>query len=268
MDMIVNVPARRFQDGEVRSLSDPVVNEVRIELHIGGTQTRIAMLCLGENLDALAVGFLRGEGLLRRREDLADVQALPEARRVVVTGEFDQDALQRLQQRWTWGTGCGGGGTSRDLDQPAYAAVGEGLTLAAGRVLELVEQNQALLELWRDTGGVHGCALADAGGVILRAEDVGRHNAFDKAIGLATLRGVSVEDKLMICTGRLSAELVSKAIACRLPMLVSRGAVTALGVELAKRFGLTLIGFARGKRLTVYSGFQRVTGNAGIPAGD
>ena len=263
MDLIVNVPARRFQDGLPSSLSDAVVNETRIELHINGAQTRMAMLCLAENLEALAVGFLRGEGLLRRREDLADVQALPEARRVVVTGDFDQEALQRLQQRWTWGSGCGGGGTSRDLDQGAYAPVGEGLTLAAGRIIELVEENQALLELWRRTGGVHGCALADAGGIVLRAEDVGRHNAFDKVVGLATLRGVSVEDKLVICTGRLSAELVSKAVACRLPMLVTRGAVTALGVELAKRFGLTLAGFARGKRITVYSGFQRVTGSPG-----
>jgi len=260
------VPARRFQDGQAVPLADPVINEVRVEIHINDSQTRLAMLCLPENLEALAVGFLRSEGLLRRREDLASVQASLDERKIFVRGDFDQQAMDRLQHRWTWGVGCGGGGTSRDLDKPAYAPVGEGLVLGQDRLIELVAQFQARLELWRETGGVHACVLADAGGLGLLAEDVGRHNAFDKVVGLALLQGVDVTDKLLICTGRLSAELVSKAVACGLPFLATRGAVTTLAVDLARRFGLTLVGFVRGRRLNVYSGFQRVV--PGIKSGD
>jgi FdhD protein len=229
-----------------------------VEIQINESGPRLAMLCLPQNLEALAVGFLRAEGLLRRREDLTSVQASLDERKVFIRGDFDQQAMDRLEHRWTWGVGCGGGGTSRDLDKPAYAAVGEGLVLGEGRLIELVSEFQTRLDLWKQTGGVHACVLADAGGLGLLAEDVGRHNAFDKVIGLALLAGVELGDKLLICTGRLSAELVSKAVACGLPFLATRGAVTALAVDLARRFGLTLVGFVRGRRLNVYSGFQRV----------
>jgi len=112
--------------------------------------------------------------------------------------------------------------------------------------------------LWQQTGGVHACALAAADGIVLFAEDVGRHNAFDKVVGRAFLDGVDLAGKFVIMTGRLSAEIVSKAVACRVGLLVSRSAVTALAVKLARRFGVTLVGFLRGRRLNVYTGFERV----------
>ena len=263
MNLIENVPARRFQDGQAVPVADPVINEVRVEIQINDSQARLAMLCLPENLEALAVGFMRSEGLLRRREDLTSVQASLDERKVFIRGDFDQQAMDRLQHRWTWGVGCGGGGTSRDLDKPVYASVGEGLVLGEARLIELVAQFQTRLDLWRQTGGVHACVLADASGLGLLAEDVGRHNAFDKVIGLALLQDVELADKLLICTGRLSAELVSKAVAVALPFLATRGAVTTLAVDLARRFGLTLVGFVRGRRLNVYSGFQRVIAGGG-----
>ncbi len=91
------------------------------------------------------------------------------------------------------------------------------------------------MDLWKRTGGVHACALADGERPIIVAEDVGRHNAFDKVIGRAFLEGIDTADKLMLTTGRLSGEMVSKAVAARLALLVGRGAVTALAVDLARR---------------------------------
>jgi len=92
----------------------------------------------------------------------------------------------------------------------------------------------------------------------LFAEDVGRHNAFDKIVGLALLGDIGLAGKIIFSTGRLSAEIVSKAVACGVAMLVSRSAVTALAADLGKKFNITLIGFARGERLNVYTGFERV----------
>ena len=106
---------------------------------------------------------------------------------------------------------------------------------------------------------MHACALAGPDeGILLFAEDFGRHNAFDKIMGRAILDGIDVGHKFILTTGRISAEIVSKAVACRVPMLVSRSAVTALGVRLAQRFGVTLVGFLRGRRLNVYTGYERV----------
>ena len=258
MDLTQEYPVRRFEAGVPKPLADKVIVEARVELDINGGQHVLAMLCLPLELEALAAGFLLGEGVLRRREDIARLEALPEKGRVLITGNFDPDALEALGRRWTWGTGCGSGGTSRDLDTAVYAPAGKGPAVSPEKLLELWQAFTAKADLWRETGGVHACALAGAEGIVIAAEDVGRHNAFDKVMGRALLDGIDVSDKLVLTTGRISAEIVSKAVACRVPMLVSRGAVTSLGVRLATRFGLTLVGFLRGRRLNVYSGFERV----------
>jgi len=258
MDVVEDYPIRRFDAGRGEPAGDRIVAEGRVELDVNDGQLRLAMLCLPRELDALAVGFLAGEGALRGAADLQRVDVDLAAGRVRVLGNLDADALEGLTRRWTWGTGCGGGGTGRDMDAPVYAAVGEGPAIKAGRLGELARQFQSRSRLWAETGGVHACALASADGIALYCEDVGRHNAFDKVIGRALLDGIDVTDKLVLTTGRLSAEIVSKAVACRVPMLASRSAVTTLSTALARRFGVTLVGFLRGKRLNVYTGFQRV----------
>jgi len=93
---------------------------------------------------------------------------------------------------------------------------------------------------------------------VVFAEDIGRHNAFDKVVGRAFLDGLALANRFVLTTGRVTAEIVSKAVACGVAMLASRSAVTALAVRLARRFGVTLVGFLRGQRMNVYSGFQRI----------
>ena len=237
---------------------DPLATEARIELDVNDGQYQLAFLCLPCELEALAVGFLLGEGALRRREDLAAVEADVAAGRVAVRGDFDADVLEAIFRRWTWGTGCGGGGTGRDLDAPAHRAVGPGPVVTPQRLRELAGEFHARAELWRRTGGVHACALAGVDGIVVFAEDIGRHNAFDKVVGRAFLDGLTLEERLVLTTGRLTAEIVSKAVACGVAMLASRSAVTALAVRLARRFGVTLVGFLRGQRMNLYSGFQRI----------
>ena len=251
-------PVRRFEDGRFAAMADPVINETRVELDINDGQVRMAMLCLPRDLKELAVGFLMGEGVLAGPQALTGVEVLPGDNRVLVRGEFDAEALETLSRRWTWGSGCGGGGTSQDLDRPAFRPVRGGPCVPGETLLRMLREFERSLDLWRLTGGVHACALASVDEVIVSTEDVGRHNAFDKIIGAAALRGISLADKFVMTTGRLSAEIVSKAVSVRVPMLVSRCAVTGLGVQLARRFGLTLVGFARGRRLNVYTGYERV----------
>ena len=263
MELSSDYPTRRFEAGRAASIPDAVVTEARIELDVNDGQARIAMLCLPADLEALAVGFLTGEGVLRRPEDLRCVEVEPEAGKILIRGDFDADALENLNLRWTWGSGCGRGGTSRDLDQPAYAPLGPGPIVPSGRLVALAaEFGRKATGLWRRTGGVHACALADDNEMLL-AEDVGRHNAFDKVVGMAVLRGIDPGGKIAIATGRLSAEIVSKAVACRVPILASRSAVTSLAIQLARRFGLTLVGFLRGRRLNVYAGFERIRAEEG-----
>jgi len=256
--LIQDCPIRRFEDGQPTSMVDKVITEARIELDLIAGKQSVGMLCLPCDLESLAVGFLIGEGALRQRSDLHEVRANIEKNKVFIRGDLDEDALEAMANRWTWGTGCGSGGTGRDLDSPAFGRVGQGLTVGPDKLIEMAKIFTSKADMWKSTGGLHACALADNEQILLFAEDVGRHNAFDKIMGRAFLDGIDVADKLVLMTGRLSAEIVSKAVACGLSMLVSRSAVTALGAKLAGRFGVTLVGFLRGKRLNVYTGFERV----------
>ncbi|MHC4982433.1 MAG: formate dehydrogenase accessory sulfurtransferase FdhD, partial [Planctomycetota bacterium] len=236
MELTKEYPIRRFEAGRWSSARDKVVGEVRIELDVNDGELRLAMLSLPSDLEALAVGFLASEAALRRPEDLHGVEVRGSKGQIHVRGDFDPEALENIRLRWTWGTGCGGGGTGRDFEAPAFRAVGAGPTITPPQLLKLARQFQQQTSLWQQTGGVHACALVDAGKVLLSAEDVGRHNAFDKVMGMAILRRVDPTDKIVITTGRLSAEIVSKAVACGVPILASRSAATGLAVELARRF--------------------------------
>ena len=258
MDITRQQPIHQYKAGQAKAMADSIVTETRIELDINDGQFHWAMLCLPRDLDALAVGFLRSEGVISSRTDISEIDVQPDSRRIHVRGNFNPAMLESLTSRWTWGTGCGGGGTGHDLEKPVFTPASAGAKISVDQVLLLEKEFEKRGQLWRQTGGVHACAMCGPEGLTLFAEDVGRHNAFDKIVGRALLDDISLVDKFIIATGRLSAEIVSKAVACGVSTLVSRSSVTGLAVDLAKKFHLTLIGFARSNRVNVYTGFDRI----------
>ncbi len=136
--------------------------------------------------------------------------------------------------------------------------VDPGMRIASSYISKLMEEFRARSQLHRQTGGVHAAALADRKGILVFREDIGRHNAVDKVIGAYLLAGNDFHDKLVLSSGRLSSEILHKAAACGLPILVSRSAPTDRCVALARERGITLIGFARGRRMNIYSGSERI----------
>ena len=117
-------------------------------------------------------------------------------------------------------------------------------------------QERALI--FRATGGMHSAALADREGLIIFYEDIGRHNAVDKIVGESLLRGISLKEKILLCSGRLGSEILLKAAQLQLPLLISRAAPTTLSIELAEALNITLIGFVREGRMNIYSHPHRV----------
>jgi len=251
-------PIRRFEHGRFIETVDAVITEARVELDVNEGELRLGLLCLPRDVEALAVGFLMGEGALRRAPMLPAVVYDEQERRVRVKGDFEPGSIERIGERWTRGTGCGSGGTSY-LAVTDSSPVGPGIRIAPERLLALATEFQQRADLWKRTGGVHACALCDGDAIRFFAEDVGRHNAFDKAVGKAVMTGADPADHIAMTTGRLSAEIVSKAVACGVCTLVSRSAVTNLAVQLAQRFGITLVGFLRGSRMNVYTAPHRLS---------
>lgn len=237
---------------------DTLVREERFLLHLNG-ELLVALVCLPCDLEAFVVGFLVNEGILGPPYD---VKVLVEegAGRLDARGDFAADAVRDFFAKRTLTSGCGGGIAGRDLDAPGRCLeMASDFSVRAGRILSFMRILREEASLYRRTGGAHIAALADESGeLLLTAEDIGRHSAVDKVIGKALLSGVDPRRCMLFSSGRLSSEITVKAIHARAPILVSRAAPTDLSVKLARRFLLTLIGFARGRRMNIYSVPERI----------
>ncbi|MCZ4491691.1 MAG: fdhD [Conexibacter sp.] len=251
-DATIRMHAPVVRDGGV---ADRVAVEEPLEIRVGGEPLAITMRTPGHD-EELAVGFLHGEGLLAGA--VRRVGPTPDLVANVV--EVDADLTERPQARRFYTTSsCGVCGRGA-LEQVAVHAE----PLPPGPVVP-----RALLAALPDglrqpgfevTGGLHATGLFDADGTLRCVrEDVGRHNAMDKVVGRALLDGeLPLHGRLLCVSGRLSFELVQKAAVAGCPILVGVGAPSSLAVELAADRGMTLCGFARGGRVNVYSGAERV----------
>jgi len=111
---------------------------------------------------------------------------------------------------------------------------------------------------FRETGGVHSAALSDGEHILVFKEDIGRHNALDKASGAALLKGINPKCLIVLISGRISSEIIGKAKRLGAPFVISRSAPTDQAIKIARATNITLIGFARGNRMNIYSGEKRV----------
>jgi len=228
--------------------------EAPVSLTVNG-QVWLSFMCTPVNLEALAVGFLYNEGALESMDQVEDVRVCEHGDNVDVW--LDRSVEQ--PKSWRRTSGCTGGVTAVDLlarpnisfdgDQPKVPPE------AIGHLVEMLFESQ---ELYRETGGVHTSALSDGEKILLAAEDIGRHNTLDKIAGLCLMNNIWPETRILITTGRISSEMLQKAARLEVPILISRTSPSSLSIEMAERYGITLIGYARTHRFNVYSNSQRV----------
>jgi len=249
----------RLRDGTIEEVLDEVATETRCSLYVNGERV-LGFLCSPGEPDALAVGFARSEGWLEERAFLRDILVEEEGRTVRLT-------IDGLPEQWkaglsdrTLSSGCAAGTTF------GGKRAGSRRTEATGNLLVDAEEIRKLLrgfreraDLYQRTGGVHSAALCAAGRIEFYTEDIGRHNAVDKAIGRAFLAGRDLTCMILLCSGRLSSEMVGKAAASGIPIVISRAAPTCLSIAMAEDAGMTLIGFARGDRMNIYCHPWRLT---------
>jgi FdhD protein len=233
---------------------DEVAVEEPLEIRVDGAPLAVTMRTPG-NDDELALGFLHGEGLIDgpRTVGLTDDFA---ANIVDVAGPLLRDpGARRFYTTSSCGI-CGKGALEEVAVQAPPLAPGP----LVDRALLAALPERLRQPTFERTGGLHATGLFTAAGELLAVrEDVGRHNAMDKVIGWALVEGrVPLRDLVLCVSGRLAFELVQKAALAGAPILVGVGAPTSLAVELAADRGMTLAGFARGDRVNVYTGAERV----------
>ncbi|MHB1135833.1 MAG: formate dehydrogenase accessory sulfurtransferase FdhD [Coriobacteriia bacterium] len=211
-----------------------------------------------EDLADLGIGFLLSEGFITDREALEGVDV--DHKRGLVYVRSREEAPPDVAERKRYVTsGCGKGITFASVGHArGIEPVVSDAKIGSEEIYDLVGQLARSASSYRDTGGMHSCGIAIDGKLVVVREDVGRHNALDKLFGRIWLDRIDSRDGVLLTTGRISYEMAVKAAKARIPIVVSRTAVTDLAAEIAERASLTVVGYARGGKLVVYTNPSRI----------
>ncbi len=249
-----------------------VVVEEPLEICLNGRSVAVLMRTPGLEKE-LAAGFCLGEGLVA---DLMDIALVRHCGRAVPNEVSEGDALDESRNRVDVTLMPGVASAEERIDVVRLIRSGCGRTDAQELVEDLAPidtqvtvQAEMLPRLqgqmtrqqaaYRAAGGIHAAAVFDARGrTVVVCEDIGRHNAVDKAIGYCLLRGISLKDKILMSTGRASYDMITKGVRLGVPIVASISSPTSLAVELAEALNCTLLGYLRGKTLNVYTHSWRI----------
>jgi FdhD protein len=237
-----------------KSFDTETIVETPVSLTVNA-EVWITFMCTPVNLEALAVGFLYNEGIIEKMDEVIEVRVCEHGDNVDVW--LNHEAQQPTSWRRT--SGCTGGVTAVDLlAKPNVSFDSDQFKVQPDAIGQLVEMLFESQSLYKETGGVHTSALSDGEKILISAEDIGRHNTLDKIAGLCLMNNTWPEKRILITTGRISSEMLQKAARMSAPILISRTSPSSLSIEMAERYGITLIGYARKHRFNVYSNTQRV----------
>ena len=257
-------PVRRLRAGAMaRAVADDLAIEEPLELRVRGRSVAVVMRTPGHDAD-LAAGFLLTEGVVHRAEDIYDIMQCRTTKRAeqgnvieVVLPKKTKVDFESLTRHVFSATSCGlCGKATIEAVQQHFPPVKRPLRVSAKVLRWLPDRLAAAQPTFQATGGLHATALFDSQGTLLVArEDVGRHNAVDKVLGHALRAGwLPLEKHLLLVSGRVSFEIVQKALAARVSVVAGISAPTSLAAEFAQANRQTLVGFLRGDRLNVYAG--------------
>jgi FdhD protein len=258
-------------NGQMTRKQDLLAGEEPLELllRVGAEQRTLAitMRTPGDDYE-LAAGFLYNEGLVHSKSDLVQMtycvdggQQEYNALRVQLRSDA-LPALPQLERHFFTTSACGVCGAMMldDLGARQLPPIPAGPLLPQTFFAGLPDQLRRSQAVFDSTGGLHAAALFSTQGQLLALrEDVGRHNALDKLIGWGLLNDqLPFHDKVLMVSGRASYELLQKCYVAAAPVFCAVSAPSSLAVELAERFGITLIGFLRGNRFNIYTGIERI----------
>ena len=244
-------------ENEATEVEDVTIEEARLNLYLNGEKA-ISMMTIPKDQEAHAIGFLMSENVISSIEDINTINLSEDGLRVDVSAKINEESLKHLYKEKTLTSGCGGGVTGTAEGELEIPFNQTAFKVKPKTILDEIKIFYKESELYNLTGCVHKAMIYLLDGTTITAEDIGRHNAIDKAIGKCKLAGLDTTKSILFVSGRLSSEMVTKAVMHRVPIVVSRTAPTYLGVQTAHKHGITLIGFARGRKMNLYTHSGRI----------
>lgn len=244
-----------YRTGQWQECEIPIISEKPVSLSVNG-ETWLTFMCTPTHLEALAAGFLFNEGIVDQQGDIASIKVCPESDAIDVW----LNRTVKKPESWTRTSGCSGGETT--VREPVFPrgmlTADDGMLITAQQISDLLRLLGESQHLYKISGGVHTSAISDGVKIIVVAEDIGRHNTLDKLAGRLLLEDIHLSRKIILTTGRVSSEMIQKSGRIGAQIVISRTSPTSLSVEMAKELGMTLVGYARQDRFTVYAHAERL----------
>ncbi|PGL72562.1 formate dehydrogenase accessory sulfurtransferase FdhD [Bacillus sp. AFS055030] len=250
----------RFENGETNYIVDSIVTEYPVTVKING-QEFVTMVSTPEYIEDLVVGFLASEGVIRNYEDIENIWFQEKEGFVHVKTKKMNPYYKEIQNKRYITSCCG-------MSRQGFVFVNDALTakkmkevnirLSFQDCFRLMEKMQQSAFLFHGTGGVHNAALCDLNGILLNRMDIGRHNALDKIYGYCLKNNISISNKIIVFSGRLSSEILLKVAKIGCEVILTKSAPTELALQLAEELGITTVGFIRNQSLNVYTHSNRI----------
>ena len=257
----------KIHKGVIKEEIDLVLIESPIDI-IVNSEPLVNIICLNKDLKELTVGFLFSIGIINTIGDISKIKIDQVEGKVYVELEKSLDLSKILEMNpvsRVIDTTCGIPSPWRNLIKDKLEKVEssdhskESISIDSDIIFSAMLKMQKETPLFKETGGCHGAAIFDLeGNLVAASEDIGRHNAIDKVIGILLFKREPFNNKILTSTGRLTGDSVLKAVRAQIPIVASLSAAIESGIRLAFSYGITLIGFARGKRMNIYTKPERI----------
>lgn len=244
-------------DNRSEEIQDYVIKETLLSISING-DSLVSLVCSQEKIKNLVYGYLLTSGIIKKTSDIEKINIIECERnnKWLASVRIANDKIKDYEEIQT--SGCGNGKLLLNKDIKKHIINTDKTQIKTSDIFLLMKDFNSNSEIFIKTGGVHSAAIADAKKILCFREDIGRHNAIDKVIGELFLNNINLNNKVLITSGRIPAEIIYKTIAAKIPIIISRSAPTDAAIELAREANISLIGFARGKKMNIYSGEERI----------
>ncbi len=247
-----------YNNGVVEQKEDAVVQEIPLTLFLNQVELS-TMVCSPGGYKELGVGFLLTEGLIQEPADILEISLREEEGLLWIETSHEMPPTTNFSQRHI-ASYCGKSRAALYFinDARQLKPIESEILFSGQHLLKVINSLEERSTTFQLTGGVHSAALADSANILIMYEDIGRHNAVDKVLGSAFLHEIPFRDKCLLLSGRVASEILIKAARADIPLVLSRSAPTSLAIDLAEDLNITVVGFARGQRFSIYSHPERV----------
>lgn len=260
MENTVKREILRIVGNEVEKIEDTVVTEYAVTVKINQEEF-VTMVCTPEYVEDMVIGYLASERVIKGYDDVERIWHQEKEGFVHVKTKKMNPYFQQMQNKRYITSCCGASRQGFVFANDALVAKkmeDVHVTVTPDDCYRLMKEMQNSAAVFQETGGVHNAALCDKNGIVLSRMDIGRHNALDKIYGYCLRNNISMQDKIIVFSGRISSEILLKVSKIGCEIVLSKSAPTELALELADNLGITTVGFIRKDAMNVYTHEKRI----------